>query len=290
MFKSWRQIDSPQRAPRLTLGIVTAIIARAVEKADVIFAAVIGLAFHCLLRTGEFLALQYKDLELSSTTGICSLLSSKSGLRTGTEEAVAIRDPLVLNLLRTAQSLYQHCPGLDSGHIRHNLLEIVFAVTCHIFVFAIWGWNPTASVEEGLHFYCKKEYPWMLFYFVGDGNPWELPDCTLRMAWHRSHICEFPIQTKLDWPFTLLNALLRPYDRDRGRGTVSKFQKIFCDHMSCPWNISCQLRCSWAVSNVAGFFLWPCHVGQTRILRPCQVGLLVSMEVSSAWLANARWL
>ena len=111
MFKSWRQIEAPQRAPPLTWGIVTALIARAVEKADVVFAAIIGLAFHCLLRTGEFLALQYKDLELSSTTGICSLLSSKSGLRTGTEEAVAIRDPLVLNLLRTAQELHQHCPG-----------------------------------------------------------------------------------------------------------------------------------------------------------------------------------
>ena len=34
MFKSWRQIEAPQRAPPLTWGIVTAIIARAVEKAE----------------------------------------------------------------------------------------------------------------------------------------------------------------------------------------------------------------------------------------------------------------
>ena len=60
-----------------------------------------ALGFHCLLRTGEFLALQYKDIEVAETCGIVTLLSSKSGLRTGSEEAVSIRDPLVLNLVRT---------------------------------------------------------------------------------------------------------------------------------------------------------------------------------------------
>ena len=46
------------------------------------------------------LALPFKDLELGDEVGICSLYSSKSGFRTGSEEAVSIRDPLVLDLLR----------------------------------------------------------------------------------------------------------------------------------------------------------------------------------------------
>lgn len=55
----------------------------------------------CLLRTGEILALQFQDFEFNKDCGVVTLRSSKSGLRTGTEEAVSIRDSLVLNLLQT---------------------------------------------------------------------------------------------------------------------------------------------------------------------------------------------
>ena len=67
-------------------------------RSSICYPPCVGL--HCLLRTGELLALQYKAFEFSSTCGRASLLSSKSALRTGTEEAVFIRDPFVLNLLR----------------------------------------------------------------------------------------------------------------------------------------------------------------------------------------------
>ena len=83
LFKSWRRIESPQKAAPLTVPIVCAVVARALELNEIAFAALFGLAFHCMLRTGELLALQFKDLELGSSTGICSLYSSKSGLRTG---------------------------------------------------------------------------------------------------------------------------------------------------------------------------------------------------------------
>eukprot|EP00435_Cladocopium_sp_Y103_P046259 s2759_g13.t1 len=56
---------------------------------------------------GEILALQWKDLELSHQCGVVSLYSSKSGMRTGSEEAVSIRDSLVLEVLATCQAL--HC-------------------------------------------------------------------------------------------------------------------------------------------------------------------------------------
>jgi integrase len=96
LFKSWRRIECPQKAAPLTVPIVCAVIARALELDALAFAALIALSFHCMLRTGEALALQLGD-----EVGICSLYSSKSGLRTGSEEAVSIRDLLVLDLLRT---------------------------------------------------------------------------------------------------------------------------------------------------------------------------------------------
>ena len=81
MFKSWRRIEAPQRAPPITLVVVKAVLARAVEQGDVGFAAILALGFHCLLRIGEFLALQYKDIEITDTCGIVTLLSSKSSYR-----------------------------------------------------------------------------------------------------------------------------------------------------------------------------------------------------------------
>ena len=111
LFRQWRRVEAPQRAPPLTVWIVKAVIARALEIDQLAFAALFAVGYHCLLRTGELLALQFKDLELSSETGVISLYSSKSGLRTGTEEAVAVRDPLVLDLPRTLAVSQRFCPG-----------------------------------------------------------------------------------------------------------------------------------------------------------------------------------
>ena len=111
MFRSWRRIEAPQRAPPLTVAIVCAVIGRAVQCNDVLFATLFALGFHCLLRTGEILAIQFKDIEFTDSCGIISLLSSKSGLRTGTEEAVAVRDKLVLQLVDTLFSLEYFAPG-----------------------------------------------------------------------------------------------------------------------------------------------------------------------------------
>lgn len=111
MFRSWRRVEAPQRAPPMTTCIAKAIIGRAVDLKNLPFACLIGLGFHCMLRTGELLAIQFKDLEISRSCGIISLYSSKSGLRTGTQEAVSIRDSLVLNLLATLVAVQKPCPG-----------------------------------------------------------------------------------------------------------------------------------------------------------------------------------
>lgn len=48
LFKTWRRVESPCRAPPMTLDIIKAMISRAVEKSDISFAALLSLGFHIL--------------------------------------------------------------------------------------------------------------------------------------------------------------------------------------------------------------------------------------------------
>eukprot|EP00435_Cladocopium_sp_Y103_P054012 s1016_g17.t1 len=101
LFKAWRRVETPNRAAPLTVTIAKAMVGRAVELEEIRFASLVALGFHALLRTGELLAIQFCDLEFTTSCGVLTLKSSKSGLRHGAEEAVAIRDSLTLRLLET---------------------------------------------------------------------------------------------------------------------------------------------------------------------------------------------
>eukprot|EP00435_Cladocopium_sp_Y103_P042764 s872_g11.t2 len=63
LFKQWRRIEAPSRAPPITVVLVRAIVCRAVQQGDLAFATLIALGFHALLRTGELLSLRFCDLE-----------------------------------------------------------------------------------------------------------------------------------------------------------------------------------------------------------------------------------
>ena len=111
LFRNWRRIESPQKAPPMTHLLIRALVGRAVVLGHLHFAALLCLGFHCMLRTGELLAIQFQDLEFSSSCGVLSLQASKSGLRTGSQEAVAIRDPITLQVLQTLFALTPVSPG-----------------------------------------------------------------------------------------------------------------------------------------------------------------------------------
>ena len=111
LFRSWRRVEAPCRAPPLTPLLVKAMIARAVSLDHLAFATLLAIGFHALLRTGELLALQFQDVEFADSCGVVTLRSSKSGLRHGTEEAVALRDSLTLSLLEALFSVRQFHPG-----------------------------------------------------------------------------------------------------------------------------------------------------------------------------------
>lgn len=65
VFRSWRRIETPARAPPITVLLVRALVARAVQRQQLHFAALVSLGFHCLLRTGELLNLRFGDFEFS---------------------------------------------------------------------------------------------------------------------------------------------------------------------------------------------------------------------------------
>lgn len=64
-------------------------------------AVMLLLSFHCLLRTGEALALCGSDVLLGKDTGIIQLRSTKTSQKFSANDALAITDVLVLEVLRS---------------------------------------------------------------------------------------------------------------------------------------------------------------------------------------------
>ena len=100
------------------------------------------LGFHCLLRTGELLALTPSDLLLGESIGICSLKSTKSGKRHAATEAISITDKITLEtlkaLLNAKDALQVSALPLWTGtgasfRKRFNSLCIIFGVEKHAF-------------------------------------------------------------------------------------------------------------------------------------------------------------
>lgn len=110
LFAIWRRVEIPSRAPPLTWQIVKGFMAYELSHDNLEMAVILGLAFHCLLRTGEFLALTLEDLQVGAASGICSLKCTKSGRRNAASEMVSITDPCILLLLRDFLSIKQRFP------------------------------------------------------------------------------------------------------------------------------------------------------------------------------------
>ena len=100
LFAVWRKVEIPSRAPPLTWYIVKAFASYELNMGNLEMATSLMLAFHCLLRTGEVLALTLGDFTISKHQGICSLIGTKSGKRNAANEVITINDPLVLQLLQ----------------------------------------------------------------------------------------------------------------------------------------------------------------------------------------------
>lgn len=105
LYKNWRRIEIPNRAPPISAIIVRAFVSWLVDQEHVCSAFLFALGFHAYLRTGELLSLRFKDLQLGTRTGIVTIRGGKSGLRNNIDEAVALYDPLVVQLGQLAALL-----------------------------------------------------------------------------------------------------------------------------------------------------------------------------------------
>ena len=98
LYRNWRKIEAPQRAPPLPWRTCRALVAILLEADQLTLAFLIALGFHTFLRTGELLRLQYGDISASDSHGVVTIRASKSGLRFNIDEAVTITDLSVLRM------------------------------------------------------------------------------------------------------------------------------------------------------------------------------------------------
>lgn len=115
-----------------------------------------AIGFHCLLRTGELLGLQFKNFEFNSRCGVVSLMSSKSGLRTGSEEAVAIRDRLVLQILGTLFSTTLFHRGQKLWPYSGQAFRDLFASYMRAFRICHLGMKPYSLRRGGATFLLQE--------------------------------------------------------------------------------------------------------------------------------------
>ena len=99
LFGTWRRFEIPSRAPPITADLVWAMVSKALQDGDFSLAALLGLGFHCFLRTGELLAVRPCDLLIKDQAGIVTLPTSKGQTRHHMRESVTLEDPHLLLLL-----------------------------------------------------------------------------------------------------------------------------------------------------------------------------------------------
>ena len=100
LFAVWRKIEIPSRAPPITWELISSMAAHEWQQKNFEMAVILLVAFHCLLRTGEFLSITAADVSLGENTGLISLKGTKAGLRHNADEAISVTNDLVLEFLR----------------------------------------------------------------------------------------------------------------------------------------------------------------------------------------------
>ena len=126
LYKNWRRLEIPCRAPPISAQIVRAFLSFLVEKEEIAGALLVALAFHAYLRTGEALSLLFSDLQVNDSTGVVTIGGGKSGLRNNMDEAIALYDKQVLKLARLAK-LLPHAQAPRARIWNHSAFRKLFA-------------------------------------------------------------------------------------------------------------------------------------------------------------------
>ena len=109
LLRTWQRHELPSRAPPLTWHILLVVLGYFQSRHPQV-ALALHLAFRALLRTGELLALESKDMVLSPTTGTAVLYLglTKTGARNPAANSVSFKDFDLIHRLHTWKSALQH--------------------------------------------------------------------------------------------------------------------------------------------------------------------------------------
>lgn len=98
LFKVWRKVEAPARAPPVTEEIIQSMVMYASAHSNLMLAALLCLGFYVLLRTGELLQITPQDLIIQGSAGVFSWKKTKSGLPSAAHETVSLTHPLAHTL------------------------------------------------------------------------------------------------------------------------------------------------------------------------------------------------
>ena len=114
LFRTWRRIEVPARAPPLTLKLVRSMAAFELQNCNLEMAAMLLTSFHCLLRTGEALKMTCADFILGTSTGVLQLRATKTSQRFSANDAIVLTDAVVIDVLRTLIQIRKDLNCMDS--------------------------------------------------------------------------------------------------------------------------------------------------------------------------------
>ena len=151
LFKVWRKVEAPNRAPPLTAEIVTAMAFYAAAHNDLGFATLLLLGFFGLLRTGEILQLRAIDLMAKDGRGLISLKDTKTGLRNAAQETVSFDDEVTLEFVRALISIkqQQHLHGVPIWTRSAQSFRNIFAHHCKRFGLQGYNFRPYSLRRGG---------------------------------------------------------------------------------------------------------------------------------------------
>ena len=107
LYKNWRRVEIPQRAPPMPLSVCKALVGLFVDLNEVTMAFLIALGYHAYLRTGELLKLQNQDVQFQGSQGVVTIRASKAGLRFNIDEAVSLYDSTLSRLWKLHMLLHR---------------------------------------------------------------------------------------------------------------------------------------------------------------------------------------
>ena len=151
LFRLWRKLEIPCRAPPLTAELVFSFAAMAIHRGDLTFAGLLLLGFEGLLRTGELPHLRGSDILIRDGIGLVRLDETKTSFNKGAEEFVPLQHPWVLMVVETLLA------ARTEQHVLSDLLwtgtpasfRLRFKEFCRLFHVTHLGFRPYSLRRGG---------------------------------------------------------------------------------------------------------------------------------------------